>query len=438
MIDPSGIKIGAQKKLPETQLIVETKSPVNSALSDPLDSAGFPHLRTKKDGSVKPKSTIENVEYLLVGYGITSSYDPISKEINVQIPGLSITSDNYHNAVIETINSLASLNEIPITQVSKYVAVIAYRNPINPVANWITGRPWDGNDRLPDICDTLTTADDYPIGFKNLLLIKWLLSAVAAATSPNGFHGRGILTLQGPQGSGKTSWVRSLVPDDILRDKVVLTGHHLDPANKDSVTTAVSHWLVEIGELDSSFKKDIARLKGFITQDKDKVRRPYARADSEYQRRTVFCATVNEVNFLIDKTGNSRFWVIPVTGIDFCHGTDMQQVFAQLYLSLNDGATWWLTAEEEKKLEELNQDHKAVSVLEETLLKVFDMNLDPDKWSRLSATEVLQSIGYERPTNPQCRECGGILREHFGSPKKSHGITKWKVPINDRQFPGMG
>jgi putative DNA primase/helicase len=331
--------------------------------------------------------------------------------------------------VIGTINSLASLNEITTTQVSNYVGVLADRNPINAVANWITSKPWDGKDRLPDICNTLTVQEGYPVEFKDVLMKKWLLSAVAAATLPSGFHSRGILTLQGLQGSGKTSWVRSLIPGGILRDNVILTGHVLDPSNKDSVTTAIKHWIVEIGELDSSFRKDVARLKGFITQDKDKLRRPYAITDSEYSRRTVFCATVNEVNFLIDKTGNSRFWVIPVTSIDYNHKVDMLQVFALLHVELQNGATWWLPPEENARLEELNRDHRAVSVVEEKLLDAFDFDLPADRWSNLSATEVLEYIGYQRPTNPLCRECGGILRDHVGQPKKSHGIAKWKVPL---------
>jgi hypothetical protein len=31
------------------------------------------------------------------------------------------------------------------------------------------------------------------------------------------------------------------------------------------MTTAITHWIVELGELDSSFKKEIARLKAFLT-----------------------------------------------------------------------------------------------------------------------------------------------------------------------------
>jgi putative DNA primase/helicase len=45
----------------------------------------------------------------------------------------------------------------------------------------------------------------------------------------------------------------------------------------------------------------------------DKLRLPYARTDSEFQRRTVFAASVNPEEFLQDETGNLRWWVLPVT-----------------------------------------------------------------------------------------------------------------------------
>ena len=434
MTDPRKIVIHAAKEA--STAIVESKAEVDTrpALPEPLDPAGFPHTRNRKDGTLKPKSTIDNVEYLLDSYGIIVRYNVISKKPEISIPGLSATIDNYLNTAIETIVSLASLNDLPTTQVPKYVGVIADRYPVNPPLNWIMSKPWDGKNRQLEICQTLTPRDGFPLMMAHQLTWKWLLSTAAAAVLPSGFHGRGILTLQGPQGIGKTSWVRSLVADPLLRNQTILTGHHLEVANKDSITTAVSHWIVELGEVDSSLKKEFTRMKAFVTQDRDKVRRPYARTDSEYQRRTVFTATVNEENFLLDKTGNSRFWVIPVTSIDYAHDVDMQQVFAQLKVQLDNGSIWWLSPEEETQLAELNKDHRAVSVLEEKLLTVFDQELTEELWSRMSATEVLESLGYNRPPNQLCRECGGILREHFGQPKKSNGIMRWRVPIERNNF----
>lgn len=196
--------------------------------------------------------------------------------------------------------------------------------------------------------------------------------------------------------------------------------------------------MVEIGELDSSFKKDIARLKGFITADMDKVRRPYGRLDSEYPRRTVFCATVNDSNFLVDSTGNSRWWTIPVIQIDYQHGIDMQQLFAQLAVDFENDVQWWLTPEEELILAQHNNAHRIVSAVRERILDAVDLkDTSRAQLPPMTAIEVLQAIGIKFPTNSQCKECAGILRELFGESKKVNGKVSWRVPLRHRQAPSI-
>jgi hypothetical protein len=53
-------------------------------------------------------------------------------------------------------------------------------------------------------------AEGYPEPLKRVLILRWLMSAVAAATlEGKRFSSPGVLTLQGPQGIGKTSWISS-------------------------------------------------------------------------------------------------------------------------------------------------------------------------------------------------------------------------------------
>jgi hypothetical protein len=267
--------------------------------AEPLPPDKFPNQRMGGN-SGNLLATIPNVRCMLSEYGITARYDVIRKKLLVNVPGASGCPDNADNSAMTQIISLANLNNLSIGQVPSFVEAIGDRNQYNPVADWITSKAWDGIDRLQPLYATLVVREDFPHDLKVLLVYRWLLSAVAAALKHSGFRSRGVLTLQGPQSIGKTAWVSGLVTVPILRDAVIKLDHHLDAGNKDSLITAVCHWIVEIGELDSSFKKDVARLKGFITGDRDKVRRPYAKADSEYQRRTVFCATVNDQSFLVD------------------------------------------------------------------------------------------------------------------------------------------
>jgi len=405
--------------------------------AQPVEADEFPN--PPRQGRKGVPATIPNVDFLLKHYGISAQYDVIKKKTVIKVPGLAGCPDNADNSSVAQILSLATLNGMATGQIPGFVEAIADRKQTNPVADWIMRKAWDGRDRFQELCDTLVTADDYPNKLKRILLRKWLLSAVAAALKPSGFRARGVLTLQGPQSIGKTAWISNLVSDPMLREKVIKLDHHLDAGNKDSVITAVTHWIVEIGELDSSFKKDVARLKGFLTTDSDKVRRPYAKADSEYPRRTVFCATVNDANFLVDTTGNSRWWTIDVTSINYDHGIDMQQLFAQVAVWYQEGDQWWLTPEEERMLEEQNKKHRSISSIHEQLLEVVDLEAQGQGSRKaMTSTQMLNRIDIKNPTNPQQKEACAFLREHFGKPKRIHGRNKWYVALRpERKFPGI-
>ena len=394
----------------------------------PLNAYDFPHQsRDRREG---PPATIENVEFLLRRYKVGVSYNTIKKKLLIKLPRKGGTSDNADNTAMTSVLSLATLNGISTVPVPAIVELLGDRNPYNPVEEWIRSKPWDGRDRLQAVYDTLTVREGFPEALKTVTVYKWLLSAVAAALAKNGFKGRGVLVFQGPQGIGKTSWVMALVPDSVLRDLVVKVDHHLDAHNKDSILGAITHWIVEIGELDSTFKKDFARLKGFLTNDSDKVRRPYARTESEYPRRTVFFATVNDENFLVDHTGNTRWWVIPVVAINYEHGIDMQQVFAQLAVDFEKGNQWWLTKEEEQLLESCNSDHRANSVIRDLLMEAIDLSKIGEPGNPYkSTTELFEMLGIKSPKNGDSKELTGVLRELLGASKKVNGTQKWRIPL---------
>lgn len=404
----------------------------------PLNIYDFPHQsRDRREG---PPATIENVNHLLRHYGVEVSYNAIKKKLLINVPDKGGTTDNADNTAMTYVLSLATLNGIATAPVPQIVELLGDHNPYNPVEEWIRSKPWDGNDRLQAVYDTLTVREGFPEALKTVLVYKWLLSAVAAALKKSGFKGCGVLVFQGPQGIGKTSWVGALVPDSVLRDLVVKVDHHLDAHNKDSILGAVTHWIVEIGELDSTFKKDFARLKGFLTNDSDKVRRPYARTESEYPRRTVFFATVNDENFLVDHTGNTRWWTIPLVAINYEHGIDMQQVFAQLAVDFEKGNQWWLTKEEEQLLESCNSDHRANSVIRDLLMEVIDLSKIGEPGNPYkSTTELFEMLGIKSPKNGDSKELTGILRELLGASKKVNGTQKWRFPLRkaEQVFSGL-
>lgn len=367
--------------------------------------------------------------------GVSVRYNLINKRSEIAVPWVVGTVENSEAVSMTHLLSLASRYGMPTGLVPSMVEAIADENSYNPAADWMYGKAWDEVDRMQAVCDTITPVDGYPVALRDILVRKWLLSVAAAATVPHGFRSRGVLTLQGLQGIGKTSWGLQLIPDGSLRNLLIKVDHHLEPGNKDSQLGAINHLIVEVGELDSSLKRDMARLKGFLTSGSDKIRRPYGRVAVETQRRTVFYATVNASDFLVDHTGNTRFWTIACEHIDYAHSIDMQQVFAQCVALLKDGAQWWLTAEEEQMLERQNSLHRSFSVVRDRLAEIVDLETtEPGKGKAVTATELLVQAGFQYPTNGQAKECAGYLREWFGESKRINGRDKWHVPVRNEGY----
>jgi predicted P-loop ATPase len=381
---------------------------------------GFVHLSDKG----QPMNTVDNLSWMLDEYGITSRYNETRKQVELELPGKTYSVDNRANCSLAELTSVCVRNRMPVAYLQDYVKLIADRNAYNPARDWIKSKPWDGKKRVQTLIDTVEVAGD--TWLRDRLMYKWLLSAVAAVCVPYGFISHGALVFTGAQGTGKTSWFRKLAPPSM---GVVMCGAILDPSNKDHVTNVVSHWIVELGELDATFRKaDIARLKQWVTEPVDKLRRPYDRVESEYQRRTVICASVNGDKYLIDETGNRRWWTIPAIKIDYQHTIDMQQVYAELLVALDGGAQWWLTKEEDERLGELNTEHEAVDPVQEMILSAFDWTSEV-RGREMTATDVLVSIGFDKPNKAQATHASGLLRKLTGKePRKTKSGRFFAMP----------
>ncbi len=370
-----------------------------------------------------PLSTIENLAILLDVYEIKIRYNAVRKEMEINIPGESYTTDNALNCALAHINSLATRHHMTTEKIPEYLGFIADENRYNPVADWITSRPWDGENRLPALIQSLDAKSPEIARF---LVWRWLVSTVAAAFEPNGVSAGGVLVLQGKQYLGKTAWFWALLNG---RRDLGKEGAILNPTDRDSVMQAIQYWLVELGELDATFRKsDIAALKSFITKDTDELRRPYARANSKYPRRTIFFASVNPRQYLHDDTGNRRFWTIECgDGLNPRHGLDTQQIFAQVYEYYKKGEQWLLTREEIGKLNEENEEFEAIDPFEELVHKFYDFGTTARE--PISATEVLLAIGYDRPTKPQVNNMATVLRKVTGDePRKKGGKRVFDMP----------
>lgn len=407
------------KAQPAKQYVQEDSNALAVPQFDAEPDAPLPYCTEKG----APLAHIANVAEICRRLGVTVRYNVISKEEEILIPNQAFSLDNEGNAALAWLESECSLFKMPTAKLPGFLTYLADRNQFNPVAQWVQSKPWNGQDHLGKLLDTVTIKDKHDMSkvvLKDLLITRWMISAIAGAFSPTGVSAHGVLVFQGEQYVGKTKWFKGLVPSDL---KLIKDGVILKPDDRDSVKQAVSFWLVELGELDSTFRKsDIAALKAFITNDKDVLRRAYARKESQYARRTVFFGSVNPKQFLHDPTGNRRYWTIEVEHLDHSHNIDMQQVWAQVYQLWLNGESHYLTPDEMNQLNSHNEEFTTADPVEELINSSYDWECNMDKWTTWqTATDTIREVGYERPSKADANTAASILRKLNGGQSKRTG-----------------
>ena len=378
-----------------------------------LDPETFPHLTEK--GRIK--ATIENLEHLFKSYGITCNYDEILKKRIISLNSTTDENDLSEESIIAQIKSLLALNNAPISCVEQITPLMS-QNISNPIVEWITSEKWDKRDHIGQLLNSLTVADD-DIRYKNRAVVTWLIQCVAAADSARSTPRDDakpkfelVLVLQGGQGLKKTSWIQSLLPREM--SQYVIDGAHLDPSDKDTVIKCISGWICELGELDATFRKaDIARLKAFLSNQVDVIRLPYASAPSNFKRRTSFCASVNPNEFLTDSTGARRFLPLALTGCNYQHGINLQQLWAQVWELYTSGMQWWCDDELEKMLESRHDKHSEINSIGELINEHFDVSSveNGEMCQHYQITKVLTHCGIQVPTKTQMNQAKDYLEK---------------------------
>ena len=304
------------------------------------------------------KLTIAGVAFHLEQIGIELKYNETTRKTN--ITGM----DKYNNAYIADSLPIIIYNQLnlcykkcTVNIVQDFLKVIIMNQAYNPVLEMIEDGTWDGIDRLPDLyCIMRVKPDDT---LSQTLIYKWLWQNLSMLRNDKGEYGAdGLLVLKGGQAIGKTTFARKMA----LKNEFFGEGLLLDIRDKDTVIRAVSCWIGELGEIESTFKSDVNALKAFITSATDKYRLPYGRTAEDLPRRTSFIGTCNSDEYLIDETGNRRYWTVPINDRMDLNALENFDAL-QLYLQINEHAKnniqgYRLTPEENKQLAERNSCHE--------------------------------------------------------------------------------
>jgi predicted P-loop ATPase len=218
--------------------------------------------------------------------------------------------------------------------VSRSVGAVAREVRVHPVRDYLNHLRWDGVARLAQWTVAYLGADDTELN--KAFGARWMISAVARIMQP-GVKADHMLILEGPQGSKKSSAIKTLAGADWFTDEIAEIG------SKDAAQQMRGIWIIEIAELDAISRAEVSRIKAFLTRTTDRYRPPYERYIVTVPRQCVFAGSVNPETYLRDETGNRRFWPVRCGSIDLnALARDRDQLWAEAVARYRDGAIWWL------------------------------------------------------------------------------------------------
>lgn len=346
---------------------------------------------TKKGTVVTPKKTLRNFEIMLKRSNTDIRFNEISKQLEIKTT--KFENKNLNTFATE-LYSHCQIEGLKLTEgnVMKYIDAIGYNKTVNPFKEYLENLKdkWDGKSRLQDFYSIFTVVEGFDNDLKELILNKWLFQIIASAYDVD-FKSPGLIVLKGRQGLGKTSVFRNLIP--INESWTFLEEQHFT-GDRDNIQSITSNQIVEFSEFARS-NKAVDALKAFITSPKDKMVLKYDKHPVEYKRKTVYYATVNDSEFLLDDE-NRRFWVIDVVNINLNHNIDFNQLWAEIYhLYHNEKMNnYWLNDEEQQRIEASNQRYKFKGEMETLIEKSFNFMDNTRVW--LTTIEVIEFINSKK------------------------------------------
>jgi predicted P-loop ATPase len=183
-------------------------------------------------------------------------------------------------------------------------------------------------------------------------------------------------------------------------------------------------WIMEWAEIDHIMgRKQAGQVKAFLSQATDLFRVPYGKATESFPRSGIIVGSTNRsTGFLVDDTGNRRFWVIPTTCTE-ANPIDTPTLMAErdaiwsaAVHAYRNGEQNYLTTELATKVSQENEAYQVESpwlpavqewlaklmfgdaitterILSQAIAKPIERQTRADQ---MAVADILRSIGYKR------------------------------------------
>ena len=310
-------------------------------------------------------------------------FNEIALEFEIKTENGDWTELNLNSLYIELTQAGINIafNKLEILMRSHLITVF------NPFENYFQNlEKWDGENHIQRLISFVKTTDTEPF---QIHFEKWLTRSVLCALKRGYINKQCFVFYNTKQNSGKTSFLRFLIPPRLEKYYTEDIG-----VDKDGLIALCKNFIINIDELSVMSKTDVNILKAFISKNTVNARLPYDRKSSLMYRTSSFCGSTNRSDFLTDETGSVRWIIFEVLEIDFGYSKEINinQVWAQAYHNAFERKNYnpELTAEDLIENEKRNEKFKQVSLEQEILISHFEKSENKNDF--LTATEIMLAM----------------------------------------------
>lgn len=301
--------------------------------------------------------------------------------------------------VIDLLQGHMQFEKIKRMQIAPILADIAAEDRRSPFLDGVKSSKWDGDERLDTWAIRHWGVEDSP--YVREVSRKLLVASCARMDRP-GCKVDWMFVVTGPQGIGKTA-----MPSLLWKGLDTIVYGKSD--KKDMVLAIHSGLCIVIDEMDGFTKSDMTYWKSLISTPIDKVRRPYARVQTDEPRNSIMYGTSNLGEFLThDPTGQRRWGILEArTLLDFDSFTEeVDQLWAEAWQVYQSGeCDYWRI----EKASEVAEQYEVDSPLKESC----ENFLQDWGTEEFQMTDVLRYLGRERESSNTglTRELASLFRE---------------------------
>ena len=310
-------------------------------------------------------------------------FNEIALEFEIKTENGDWTELNLNSLYIELTQAGINIafNKLEILMRSHLISIF------NPFENYFQNlEKWDGENHIQRLISFVKTTDTEPF---QIHFEKWLTRSVFCALKRGYINKQCFVFYNTKQNSGKTSFLRFLIPPSLEKYYTEDIG-----VDKDGLIALCKNFIINIDELSVMSKTDVNILKAFISKNTVNARLPYDRKSSLMFRTSSFCGSTNRSDFLTDETGSVRWIIFEVLEIDIGYSKEINinQIWAQAYYNAFERKNYnpELTAEDLIENEKRNEKFKQVSLEQEILISHFEKSENKNDF--LTATEIMLAM----------------------------------------------